>query len=248
MRRDRLAPLVIVVGLALAGWSATSWLTNPSEPGRSAADGSTASTPRKQGQGTITLPTADKPKRKPANSAATGKPGSSEATRKPGERPPPSRPSGQPVVGRVPTTLQLPSLGVAAAVLPIGDANSGTLIPPDDPTAVGWWAAGSKPGSGTGTSILAGHTVHTGGGALDDLERVQAGDRVVVERPGRDLVYTVDSVTIYGKGELAQRAQEVFRQTGAGRLAVVTCEDWNGEEYLSNVVVIATNPRPLPPA
>lgn len=146
----------------------------------------------------------------------------------------------------MPTILRLPSLGVAAQVLPIGDASSGTLVPPADYTAVGWWAAGAKPGSGSGTTILAGHTVHTGGGALDNLEQVRVGERVVVDRPGRDLVYTVTSVTIYGKGDLASRAQQVFRQDGNDRLAVVTCEDWNGQEYLSNVVVIATDPRPLP--
>lgn len=27
--------------------------------------------------------------------------------------------------------------------------------------------------------------------------------------------------------------------TTAGRLVLVTCEDWNGKEYLSNAVVIA---------
>lgn len=233
MRRDRLALLVIVVGLALAGWSATSWLASTPGPGRTAAEApsTSASTPTstEQAAPTITLPTAA-----PTSGKPDGKP------RKP------ARSSAYHLIGKVPTTLRLPSLGVTAQVLPIGDANSGTLIPPSDVTAVGWWSAGAKPGSGSGTSILAGHTVHTGGGALDNLERVRAGDRVVVDRPGRDLVYIVDSVTTYGKGELARKAQQVFRQEGPDRLAVVTCEDWNGTEYLSNVVVIASHPRPLP--
>lgn len=33
-------------------------------------------------------------------------------------------------------------------------------------------------GDQTGTSIIAGHTGHTGGGALDDLERMSPGDEV----------------------------------------------------------------------
>ena len=58
-------------------------------------------------------------------------------------------------------------------------------------------------------------------------------------------VDVVDSVTTYDKGALAERAAEVFRPDVEGRLALVTCADWNGEIYLSNVVVIATAPRPL---
>lgn len=99
------------------------------------------------------------------------------------------------------------------------------------------------PGRSTGTAIITGHTVHTGGGALDNLEQVEVGDKVVVERARGALVFTVSSVRIYGKGRLADNAERVFRQHGPGRLAVITCEDWNGSEYLSNVVVMATNPK-----
>jgi hypothetical protein len=53
-------------------------------------------------------------------------------------------------------------------------------------------------------------------------------------------------VTIYRKGKLAEQEATVFAQDGPGRLAVVTCEDWNGSIYLSNAVVIASKPRPAP--
>jgi streptomycin 6-kinase len=36
-----------------------------------------------------------------------------------------------------------------------------------------------------------------------------------------------------------ERAEELFSQRVPGRLVLVTCEDWDGREYLSNVVVIA---------
>ncbi len=103
----------------------------------------------------------------------------------------------------------------------------------------------AHPGDERGTAIIAGHTVHTGGGALDNLERLEPGDQVVVERAGPDLSYRVSSVTIYSKGTLGEDAETIFSQSIPGRLAVVTCEDWNGEIYLSNVVVIATDPQPL---
>jgi LPXTG-site transpeptidase (sortase) family protein len=144
-----------------------------------------------------------------------------------------------------PQRLDLPSIGITAAVYPIGTQGSATLVPPSDYTTVGWWSQGAEPGEGQGTTIVAGHTVHTGGGALDNLGSVRVGDEVTLERATQDLRYDVTSVTTYRKGTLARRAAQVFNQTGPERLAIVTCGDWNGEIYLSNVVVIATNPQPV---
>ena len=52
--------------------------------------------------------------------------------------------------------------------------------------------------------------------------------------------YSVSRVVVLGKGDLARRAERLFDQGVPGRLVLVTCEDWNGVEYLSNVVVTAT--------
>jgi hypothetical protein len=46
-------------------------------------------------------------------------------------------------------------------------------------------------------------------------------------------------VTTYRKASLAKRAAQLFDQGVRGRLVLVTCEDWNGAVYLSNVVVVA---------
>jgi hypothetical protein len=53
------------------------------------------------------------------------------------------------------------------------------------------------------------------------------------------LHFVVADVTAYPKQSLAQHARRLFRRSGPGRLVLVTCEDWNGEVYLSNQVVIA---------
>ena len=55
--------------------------------------------------------------------------------------------------------------------------------------------------------------------------------------------YRVTKVRIYRKATLAKDAQEVFSQTGPGGLVLITCEDWDGTKYLSNVVVYA-EPQP----
>ena len=74
----------------------------------------------------------------------------------------------------------VPALGVRAPVVEIGVGSDGVLVPPDDPRTLGWWAAGAGPGAAYGSALVTGHTVSTGGGAFDDLERLAAGDPVRV--------------------------------------------------------------------
>lgn len=138
-----------------------------------------------------------------------------------------------------PERLEVPALGIDAPVIPIG-APGGVLTPPSDPQTLGWWADGAKPGARLGSALVTGHTVSTGGGAMDDLEQLQSGDRVWMRTDRGRIGYDVRTVVILGKGELAKRAQQVFDQDVRGRLVLITCEDWNGVEYLSNVVVTAT--------
>lgn len=137
-----------------------------------------------------------------------------------------------------PQQLIVPALGIDAPVVPIG-APGGVLTPPADPQTLGWWAEGAKPGADRGSALVTGHTVHTGGGAMDDLEQLDDGERVWMRTDRGRIGYEVRSVAVLGKGELAQRSQQLFDQEVRGRLVLITCEDWNGVEYLSNVVVTA---------
>lgn len=136
-----------------------------------------------------------------------------------------------------PTEVRIPRLGVVAPVLPVATRGD-VLVPPSDPTELGWWAEGARPGD-PGRALVAGHTVSTGGGALDDLETLQRGDRVSVGSRGDRTRWVVESVEVLGKGEIARRAGQLFTQQGPARLVLLTCEDWDGTAYLSNVVVIA---------
>lgn len=138
-----------------------------------------------------------------------------------------------------PERLEVPVLGIDAPIVPIG-APGGVLTPPSDPLTLGWWADGAKPGADLGSALVTGHTVSTGGGAMDDLEQLEDGDRVWMRTDRGRIGYDVTSVVILGKGELADQAQRLFDQEVRGRLVLITCEDWNGVEYLSNVVVTAT--------
>jgi LPXTG-site transpeptidase (sortase) family protein len=150
----------------------------------------------------------------------------------------PARVATGPGRGVRPESVVVPALGVDAPVSPIA-IEGGALNPPSDPLSVGWWSGGARPGDSSGAAVVTGHTVHTGGGAFDDLETLVPGDDVVVTA-GRDRVaYDVASVRVLTRDELARRSEEIFGRTGPARLVLITCEDWDGTAYRSNVVVTA---------
>jgi LPXTG-site transpeptidase (sortase) family protein len=146
--------------------------------------------------------------------------------------------SGTSGPGVRPDLVVVPALGVRAPVHPIS-TEDGALTPPSDPQQVGWWSGGARPGSAQGAAVVTGHTVHTGGGAFDDLETLSRGDRVVVRSRAAELAYRVRSVEVLSREELARRRVDVFGRTGPARLVLITCEDWDGTAYRSNVVVTA---------
>ena len=143
----------------------------------------------------------------------------------------------------VPANVTVPALGIAAPVVPVA-AVDGVLTPPSEPDLLGWWKDGALTGDARGSALVTGHTVHTGGGALDDLEHLAPGDTVLVDGEGTRVHYRVVSVRVLSKEQLAAAATELFDQEGRPRLVLVTCEDWNGAGYDSNVVVTAVPDRP----
>ena len=81
---------------------------------------------------------------------------------------------------------------------------------------LGWWDGGAVPGAAHGGALVTGHTVHTGGGAFDDLETLRPGDPVRVRTARGTIRYAVTGVTVYRKASLARDAAKVFRQTRSG--------------------------------
>lgn len=155
----------------------------------------------------------------------------------PGPAPTPSRTSVAPRPGR-PTAISIPQLNVTAPVVSIKAVHA-ALTPPSDASTVGWWSGGAQPGAARGSAVITGHTVHNGGGAFDDLDQLVPGSVVQLATVRGPLRYKVVTVTTYRKATLAKRAAQVLDQGVPGRLVLVTCEDWNGQIYLSNVVVVA---------
>lgn len=152
-------------------------------------------------------------------------------------------PSPVPTARRVviegrPEVVAVPALGIRAEVDPIA-VEAGALNPPSDPGRIGWWADGARPGARHGKAVLTGHTVRAGGGALDDLETLATGEKVVIMSTGGRVTYEVISVRVLSREQLARQNRSIFAPDGPHRLVLITCEDWDGVAYRSNVVVEA---------
>jgi LPXTG-site transpeptidase (sortase) family protein len=137
-----------------------------------------------------------------------------------------------------PREVQVDRLHVDSTVLPIS-GQSGSLLPPSDPQVLGWWKEGRPAGAEYGTAVITGHTVHTGGGALDHLDKLVVGDSVRVRTDAGWIRYVVQRTRVYSTEQLARDAKQIFTLGGPGRLVLITCDNWNGSFYESNAVVFA---------
>jgi len=154
-----------------------------------------------------------------------------------------------PTLGSVgtPARLLIPSLDIDAPVVPIELDRDRVLRPPQDPSQIGWWERSAQPGAKKGQPLLTGHSVRMGEGAMDTLGDVKRGATVQVigkpedgEKSGKVASYSVQKVFVYSRKEVADHSEELFGQDkNLRRLVLVTCTDWDGKVYQSNIIVFA---------
>jgi LPXTG-site transpeptidase (sortase) family protein len=138
-----------------------------------------------------------------------------------------------------PYSLRIPRIGVEAPVVAIQSNEDRVLLPPRDPGLAGWWSDGAAPGSAEGSAVVVGHTVRAGGGVFDDMGDLRGGDTIEVEGSDDTLTYRVESVEVISKDVFARDAGQILAQDGPGRLVVITCDDWDGSVWRSNIVTVA---------
>jgi len=71
---------------------------------------------------------------------------------------------------------------------------------------LGRYQDGARPGAVRGSALITGHTVHTGGGALDELDDLRAGDSVRVSTAKGTIGYRGSAGTVLSKTQLANGA------------------------------------------
>ena len=139
-----------------------------------------------------------------------------------------------------PYTLRIPRIGLDARVVPVQSNEERILEPPRDPGVAGSWSSGAAPGASQGSAVVIGHTVRNrNGGVFDDIRNLSRGDAIQVEGSGATLTYRVQSIGVLSKDEVARDAEEIFAQRGPGRLVLITCDDWDGKVWRSNIVTVA---------
>ena len=232
-RRRAIAGLVVGLGTAAAGgWIVTSDGGEPDNPPRVAA----AADPPIETSTTVGAPPADPTTSTtvpPTTTTAAPSPPASEE----------DLPAPAPAVLTGAGRLRIDALGVEAAVVEVRVRPDGELEVPPDPSTVGWWAEGARPGGGVGSVVVDGHvdTARQGPGAFFRLGSMGVGDAVeLTASDGSTHRYRVTATARYPKAELP--VEEVFAQDGAERLVLITCGgdfDEGSRHYADNVVVFA---------
>ena len=137
-----------------------------------------------------------------------------------------------------PTRMSIPALNADAPVEAIGldrraqpdSTGQAPLGSPVDQRKAGWYAAGPKPGSGTGTVLTNGHTYRDGSAIFqqDFADRVAVGQQIdLVIDNGSTCSYriasiwrNVDAVTDYPR---LVASEHLYDQEGPERLFLETC-------------------------
>lgn len=161
-------------------------------------------------------------------------------------------------VAGVPARMVIPALGVDAPFERIGidtgapaDAQGRQpLGNPTDRTKAGWYAAGPRPGSGTGTVLANGHTYRDGSAIFSEsfASRVAVGQRIdVVQRGGGVCSYQVQRVwrEVNAKRDYSRivSSEKLYNFQGPERLFLATCGgSWNSfaQDYDDISLLIAT--------
>jgi LPXTG-site transpeptidase (sortase) family protein len=131
--------------------------------------------------------------------------------------------------------LYIPVLGVDAEISPVG------FVGQDWDVAllgdrIGHLTGSVLPGD-TGNAALVAHVTVPGlnsAGPFYELEKIQPGDRISVRRDGQLLSYTVTSVGTVEASEI-----RVVLPSKDTQLTLITCADWDGNQYAARLVVVA---------
>lgn len=153
-----------------------------------------------------------------------------------------------------PSAVRIPSLGMNAPIIPVGETSSGAMEAPgagrpaSDPiwTTTFWWKQGPAPGQ-PGNAVLAGHVDRSDGSraVFWNLRQIRTGDHIIItNQSGQTLTFQVTDIEAFastsgGPGE--QVIQRVFGPASTANLNLITCYGtWIGTQYNKRLVVFST--------
>ncbi|MET8060618.1 class F sortase [Streptomyces microflavus] len=157
----------------------------------------------------------------------------------------PLPPTREPLDGAAPRSVEVPSVGIDAPVVPRGLDKDGAIDPPpyDLPQTAGWYGKGTEPGA-EGPALIVGHVdTETKPAVFYGLSAVQPGEKVrVVRDDGSVAEFTVDDVQVVTRERFDAEKAYGPRVDGRAELRLITCGgkyDEKSRSYTANVVVSA---------
>lgn len=157
----------------------------------------------------------------------------------------PLPPAHDPIEGVAPRSVEIPSIGISAPVVPRGLDAEGAITPPsfDTPQTVGWYGSGTEPGA-KGPALFVGHVdTETKPAVFYGLSAARPGAKVEVTRTdGTVAEFTIDDVQVFTRERFNARKAYGPRQDGRAELRLITCGgtyDRASKSYTANVVVSA---------
>lgn len=163
-----------------------------------------------------------------------------------------SAPVVEPVVEAVagPVAVSIPAIGVQSSLVPLGLAADGSLEVPASAAQAGWFTGGAVPGA-RGPAVIAGHVDSVRGpGVFSSLDRLVAGDEVLVARAdGSSARFVVTGSVRVPKDSFP--ADRVYGPVPGAELRLITCGgafDRGVGHYEDNVVVFAVLAPGVPTA
>ena len=142
----------------------------------------------------------------------------------------------------VATRVEIPAIGVDSTLEQLPLDSAGTLTPPVDFLAAGWYREGTVPGD-IGPAVIAGHVDSVSAPAVfARLGELAAGDQIIITlSTGATKKFEVDSLLTTPKDDFP--TQRVYGPTPTAQLRVITCDgdfDSTTGHYVDNLVVSAS--------
>jgi len=147
----------------------------------------------------------------------------------------------------LPSQVEVPSVGISASLDPVGvDEQRRIVVPPPD--RAGWFEGRAVPGE-VGPAVLVGHVdSFEGPAAFHGLDRVTAGDVIVVtDVTGSRVAFEVTRVEVVPKD--AFPTDKVYGPVDRPEIRVITCGgpfDRAARSYRDNVIVSGVITRAEP--
>ncbi|MFJ4921667.1 class F sortase [Streptomyces sp. NPDC088725] len=148
-----------------------------------------------------------------------------------------------------PVRIRIAGIGLDRPLTRLRIQEDGRLGAPENPSQVGWWSEGPRPGD-PGAAIIVGHVDSaTGPAAFYSLSSLRPGDAITVDRGDRSSVtFTVRALRQYEKDAFPD--DQVYAAAGPPALRLITCGGTYDNEqggYSDNVVLYATLAAPGTP-